>query len=242
MSFPRSLVILLVACSTAGAEARVREHFEQTVAFNPGGLFSIENQNGSIEISVGSEPSVRIEAEKEAKSEEGLRNIEIVIEGSGDRVSVRTVHHSRRGHGGVSYRIVLPAEAQVTVATVNGEVSVTGIRGKVAAESVNGALRVEDISGEIEAETTNGSIRASYQSLEGGRHRFETTNGEVRVYLPSDAGGDLDAETMNGSIEVEFPMNLTRTSRRHVRGSFGGGGSSSFQVSTVNGSVTFLQN
>ena len=238
MSLLVGLVGVLLA---AGAEASVREQFEQTVAFNPGGVFSIENQNGSIEISVGSEPSVRIEAEKEAKNEDGLRNLEIVVEGSGDRVSVRTVHHSRRNSGGVSYRIVLPAEAQVMVSTANGEVSVTGIHGRVQAESVNGALRIEDIAGEIEAETTNGSIRASYQSVEGGRHRFETTNGEVRVYLPANAGGDIDAETINGSIEVDFPLNLTRTSRRHIQGSFGSGGSS-FEISTVNGSVTILPN
>jgi DUF4097 and DUF4098 domain-containing protein YvlB len=241
MSYPQCVAGLLGVLLAAGAEASVREHFEQTVAFNPGGVFSIENQNGSIEIAVGSEPSVRIEAEKEAKTEDGLRDLEIVVEGSGDRVSVRTVHDSRHGSGGVSYRIILPAEAQVAVSTVNGEVSVTGIHGRVVAESVNGALQIEDIAGEIEAETTNGSIRARYQTVEGGRHRFETTNGEVRVYLPADAGGELDAETMNGSIEVEFPMNLTRTSRRHVRGSFGSG-SSSFAVSTVNGSVTILPN
>jgi len=241
MSHPRCFVVLVGILLAAGAEASVREHFEQTVAFNPGGVFSIENQNGSIEISVGSESSVRIEAEKEAKTEDGLRDLEIVVEGTGDRVTVRTVHHSRRNSGGVSYRVVLPAEAQVMVSTANGEVSVTGIHGRVQAESVNGALRIEDIAGEIEAETTNGSIRASYQSVEGGRHRFETTNGEVRVYLPADAGGDLDAETMNGSIEVDFPLNLTRTSRRHIQGSFGSGGSS-FEISTVNGSVTILPN
>lgn len=241
MSHPRCFVVLVGILLAAGAEASVREHFEQTVAFNPGGVFSIENQNGSIEIEVGNESSVRIDAEKEAKTEDGLRDLEIVVEGSGDRVSVRTVQHSRRGSGGVSYRIVLPAEAQVMVSTANGEVSVTGIHGRVQAESVNGALRIEDIAGEIEAETTNGSIRASYQTVGGGRHRFETTNGEVRVYLPADAGGDIEAETVNGSIEVDFPMNLTRTSRHHVRGSFGSG-SSSFEVSTVNGSVTVLPN
>jgi DUF4097 and DUF4098 domain-containing protein YvlB len=241
MSFPRFVAVLGVVGLTARAEPSVREHFEQTVAFNPGGVFSIENQNGSIDISVGNEPSVRIEAEKEAKTEEKLRDLEIVVEGSGDRVSVRTVHHSQRGHGGVSYRIVLPAKAQIMVSTANGEVSVTGIEGRVQAESVNGGLRIEDISGVIEAETTNGSIRASYQSVEDGSHRFETTNGEVRVYLPKDTGGDIEAETVNGSIEVDFPMNLTRTNRRHIRGSFGSG-SSSFAVSTVNGSVTFLSN
>jgi DUF4097 and DUF4098 domain-containing protein YvlB len=46
---------------------------------------------------------------------------------------------------------------------------------------------------------------------------------------------------MNGSIDVDFPMNLTRTSRRHVQGSFGSG-SSRFEISTVNGSVSILSN
>jgi len=122
MSLSRCLLGLAGVLLAAGAEARVREHFERTVAFNPGGVFSIENQNGSIEIEVGSDQNVRI--------------------------------------SGVSPR---------------------------------------------------------------GRR------------------GELDVETMNGSIEVDFPMNLTRTSRRHLRGSFGSG-SGSFAVSTVNGSVSILPN
>jgi DUF4097 and DUF4098 domain-containing protein YvlB len=237
----RLALLGLAALLEGGAEASVRERFEKTVAFNPGGSFVIGNQNGSIDISVGAERAARIEAVKEAKSEEALKDIDIEIEGSGDRVSVRTVHGGRRNSGGVDYRIVLPSEAQVAVTTANGEVTVTGIRGRVEAESVNGELRIEDIEGWIEAETTNGSIRASYRRVDGGRHRFETTNGEVRVYLPKDAGGDLDAETVNGSIEVDFPMSLTRSGRHHVRGSFGTG-SSSFSISTVNGSVTLLPN
>jgi hypothetical protein len=225
----------------AGAHESARETFEQTVPFNPGGTFSIENANGGIEISVGNDASVRIEAEKRARSEDALRDIEIVIEGSGDRVSVRTVHHRSHNSGGVSYRIALPAEAQVVASTANGEVAIKGIRGRVQADSVNGALHIEDVEGEIDAETTNGSIEASYRAVGAGRHRFETTNGAVRLYLPSDAGGSIDAETTNGAIDVNFPLNLTRTSRRHIRGSFGSG-SSSFQISTVNGSVTVLAN
>ena len=240
MSVPRCVEGLLsILLAAAGAEASVREHFERTVAFNPGGAFGIENQSGSIEIAVGNESSVRIEAEKEAETEDELRNLEIVVEGAGDSISVRTVQQ-RPGPGGVSYRIVLPADAQVTVVTVNGDVSVTGIEGRVQAQSVNGALRIEDMAGEVEASTTNGSIHASYRAVEGGLHRFETTNGEVRIYLPEDAGGDLDAETMNGTIEVGFPMNFP-PGGLHVRGSFGSGGST-FEISTVNGAITITPN
>jgi DUF4097 and DUF4098 domain-containing protein YvlB len=232
---------ILAAAATGLAQERLREDFEQVVPFNPGGSFRIENRNGDIEIATWGESSVRIEAEKTAKDEEGLENVEIQIQGSGSDVSVETLYHGRRNHGEVSYRILLPEEAQVSVATANGEVIVRGIRGRVDAHSVNGAVTVEDVSGEIDAETTNGSIRATYEKAAEGTHRFSTTNGSIRIYLPSGAGGEIDAETVNGGIDVNFPVTLTRTSRRHLRGTFGNGGSA-FQVSTVNGSVKFLTN
>jgi DUF4097 and DUF4098 domain-containing protein YvlB len=235
-------VSFVLSAATPGlAREQVREAFEQVVPFNPGGSFRIKNGNGDIEISTWGEPSVRIQAEKTAKNEEGLANVEIQIQGSGDDVSVETIYQGRRNHGEVSYRILLPAEARVSVATSNGEVIVRGIHGTVAARSVNGAVTVEDVSGEIDAETTNGSIRAAYQKVVDGTHRFSTTNGSVRIYLPSGAGGEIDADTVNGSIDVNFPVTLTRSSRRHLRGTFGSG-ASAFEVSTVNGSVKFLTN
>ena len=241
----RAVLTTLTVLVTTAASAKVRESFEKVVPFEPGGTFTIENRNGSIEIGTWSESSVQILAEKTASSESALDDIEIVVEGSGNRVSVDTVHHRKWTFGGegggVSYRILLPAEAQVSAETANGGIEVTGIHGRVEVRSVNGSLKVEDIAGEIEAETTNGSIRASYDRAVNGRHRFSTTNGAVRLYLPADAGGEIDAETVNGSIDVDFPVTVTRTSRRHLRGSFGNG-SSSFEVSTVNGSVRVLAN
>jgi hypothetical protein len=232
----------MITLATAGlARERLREDFEQVVPFNPGGSFRVENRNGDIEIATWGRSSVRIQAEKTAKNEEGLRNVAVRIQGSGDDVSVETLYQGRRNHGEVSYRILLPEEARVSVATANGEVTVRGIRGRVDAHSVNGAVTVEDVSGEIDAETTNGSIRAAYQKAVDGTHRFSTTNGSIRIYLPPDAGGEIDAETVNGGIDVNFPVTLTRTGRRHLRGTFGSG-ASAFEVSTVNGSVKFLAN
>lgn len=242
-----SLVSLLLTLAVGGpASAKVTENFERVVSFHPGGSFRIENQNGSIDVSTWSESNVKVVARKTARSEEALKDLEIVVEGSGDDVSVRTVHH-RRWHGGfgggeeVSYQVLLPVEARLTVKTANGEVAIDGIHGTIDAESVNGEVKIEHIEGAIEAETTNGSIHASYEKAADGRHRFETTNGSVRIYLPADAGGELDAETVNGSIDVDFPTTLVHSSRRHVTGSFGSG-SSSFEVSTVNGSIKILSN
>lgn len=224
------------------ASAKAREDFERVIPFSAGGDFEIENKNGSIQIETWDEDGLRIEAEKQASSEEYLDDIEIAIDGSGDSVSVETIHHRRRNGGKVNYVISIPADANVNVSTANGSVTIEGIHGHVVARSVNGSVKVEDIVGAIEAKTTNGSIRARYDEATDASHSFATTNGSVRVYLPSDAGGEFEANTVNGSIKVDFPMQLERSSRRHMRGRFGNGGDSSFEIETVNGSVKILEN
>jgi DUF4097 and DUF4098 domain-containing protein YvlB len=237
------LVALTVAVTTSptDASAKVREDFERVIPFSAGGSFEIENSNGSIHIKTWSEDTIRVEAEKQARSEEDLDDIEIVIDSSGDSVSIETIHHRRRDGGKVSYVISMPAEADVSVSTANGSVTVEGIHGRVDARSTNGTLRLENIVGEVKAKTTNGSIRTSYDRATDGDHTFKTVNGSVRVYLPSDAGGEFDANTLNGSIKVDFATKIEHASRRHMRGSFGNGGSS-FEIETVNGSVKILSN
>lgn len=240
-SIPLAAVAGLVLCTSQPALTAEREEVERIVPLAAGGTFEIENRNGSITIETWSEGSVRILAEKKAKSEEALRDIEIAIDESEGRVRVETIHHRRRGRGSVSYRVRVPTDANVEARTANGAVSVRDVRGRVAAHSTNGSLKVEDIAGDIEATTTNGSIRASYTQVGDGSHRFETTNGSVRIYLPPGARGDVDAQTVNGSITTDFPVTVTRTSRRSLRGSFGGGGPGRFEIETVNGSVKLLE-
>jgi hypothetical protein len=231
---------LLLGPLAGGANAKVYENFEQTLAFYPGGHFSIENVNGSITVETWNEGTVRIEAEKVADSERLLQEIEILVEGEGDRVRVETRYprRTRRGESGhVDYTIRIPAEANINVETVNGRVDVTGIQGQVDASTVNGSVHVEDIVGEAQISTTNGSIKARYREAFDGNHHFSTTNGSVTLYLPTGAGGEIDARTVNGSITTDFPATVHRMSKNRLKGSFGDGGTGSFEIETVNGSV-----
>jgi len=72
---------LFIGLSVAPSLAKERESFEQTIPFNFGGTFSVENINGSITIETWNEGSVRIQAEKKADSYEDLQRIEIIIQG-----------------------------------------------------------------------------------------------------------------------------------------------------------------
>ena len=128
------LLVALAGAFTAlspDASAKVREDFERVIPFSAGGSFEIQNSNGSIHVKTWSEDTVRIVAEKEAKSQDGLDDIEIVIDGSGDSVSVETVHRRRNNRGKVNYVISMPADANVNVTTANGSVTIRGIHGHV---------------------------------------------------------------------------------------------------------------
>jgi DUF4097 and DUF4098 domain-containing protein YvlB len=231
---------VVLVFTVSDSAAKVYETIDQTIDFNSGGRFTIENVNGSITIETWDQEQVRIEAEKTASSQEALDDIEVEISGSGGEVNVRThfPRHNRRGESrAVEYHITLPVEADIDVETVNGKVEIYGVRGRqMKAETTNGSVEVEDIAGESDISTTNGSIKARYTDVFPGSYHFSTTNGSVTLDLPPGAGGELDARTVNGSITTDFPATVRSLSKRHLQGTFGGGGGF-FEISTVNGSV-----
>lgn len=239
--FPVAVLVAAVVLvfTVTDSAAKVYETVDETIEFNSGGRFTIENVNGSITVETWDREQVRIQAEKIADSQASLDDIEIEIRGSGGEVNVKTYfpRRNRRGESrAVEYHITLPEAAQIDVQTVNGKVEIYGIRGRIEASTTNGSVEVEDIAGDTDISTTNGSIKARYTEVFDGSYRFSTTNGSVTLDLPPGAGGEIDAKTVNGSITTDFPATVHRLSKRHLQGTFGGGGGR-FEMSTVNGSI-----
>jgi DUF4097 and DUF4098 domain-containing protein YvlB len=240
-----AVIATMPGCFIEDVALASREHVEETRAFKPGGTFRLENVNGTVTIETWDQESVLIEADKAANSEKALDAIEIEIDGENDWVEVKTRHPRSRsffGSGGkVDYHIKLPVLASVQVETVNGRLDVDGIQGQVRASTVNGSVAISDVSGEMEGSTVNGSIEAHYSVVDpDGRLRFSTTNGSVTLYLPSDASGEFEASTVNGRIKTDFPFDVTgKIGRRRLQGRLGDG-KGTFDISTVNGSVSIL--
>ncbi|HKK07398.1 MAG TPA: DUF4097 family beta strand repeat-containing protein, partial [Gemmatimonadota bacterium] len=66
---------------------------------------------------------------------------------------------------------------------------------------------------------------------------FKTVNGAIDLTLPSDAALDVDARTVSGGISTDFPLTIDgRFMHNHATGTIGGGGTS-LELKTVNGSV-----
>jgi hypothetical protein len=227
-------------CIDGSFGTSVRESVDVSRPLAASGRLTLQNTNGSVRVGVWDEGRVRIEAVKAAGSERALRDLEVVIEGEGDHVDVRS--RMPGGHwlgrsGRVDYTITVPRGASVSLRNVNGRVEVRDVAGAVRAENVNGSLDASDLSGEIEASTVNGSVEVRMARLQpSSRNRVSSTNGSVRVTLPRDVAADVEASTVNGSVHCDFELD-GQSSRRKVQGRIGGGGAR-LELQTVNGSAT----
>ena len=220
--------------------------FHETVEVSRGlsksGELVLENTNGSVRVASWDEATVRIEATKGAPTREMLRSIEVLVEGEGDRVSVRTRLPRGRlfGSGGqVEYRVTVPRGARVSVKNVNGGVEVAEVSGGVRAATVNGSVDLSRIAGAVEAEAVNGTVDVAMTAVDPASHnRLGTTNGTVRLTLPRDVSAEVEAGTVNGAAHCDFDLADGATvSRRKVAGRIGQGGAR-FVLSTVNGTAS----
>ncbi len=227
-----AVVAALVLASCTGfpsAPLNARDVVDETRALEPDGRFELENVNGRITLRTWSRDEVRIEATRAATSEAALEDIEVVIEGEGREVRVKTRYPKGSwfagGHRGkVDYDLTVPRGADVRLKTVNGPVDVEGLAGSLRVESVNGGLELADLEGELRAQTVNGGIRAGFSRVpEGGRYELETVNGGIDLSLPEGTGGRLKATTVNGGIGCDLPLEVTTRKKRRLEGRLGPG-------------------
>jgi hypothetical protein len=235
-----ALVLVTTGCIDGGFGHGFRESVDRSRPLAATGELSLENVNGSVRVATWSDPRVRIEAVKAAGSESALRRLEVLVEGEGDRVEVRT--RMPRGHwlgsaGKVDYTITVPRGARVSLRNVNGRIEVADVAGGVRAKNVNGTIEADHVAGEVEAETVNGTVAVSMAAVApASRNRIAATNGTVRLTLPADAAADLEASTVNGVVHCEFDLAQGTVSRRKVEGRIGPGGAR-FELRTVNGTA-----
>jgi DUF4097 and DUF4098 domain-containing protein YvlB len=232
----RLLVVLCVACLSLAADSRYHEDFHYSYAQSPGGRLSVENFNGSVEISGWDQNSVDVSGTKYADSETRLHDVRIDISNQSNGVQIRTLRPDRdhRGHTGAKYVIWVPRQTELerihssngtmrvetidgnmTLDTSNGSVHLSDIHGNVDANSSNGSVEVRKVEGRMSFETSNGSVRA--ENVHGGIHAH-TSNGSVDLEFETPQIGDLTASTSNGGITVHLPASTNATISAHTSG------------------------
>ena len=224
----------------AGYLRATEKAFHHSYPLKAGGRISVENFNGSVEVTGWDQEKVQIDGTQYASTAALRDAIQIEIGTAPDAVRVRTVLPTgRRGNMGVSYVIKVPKRCKVDpVTSTNGTVRVEDIEGSVRVRSTNGAARFASIRGALEAGTTNGPV--DVRGLDGPA-AIRTSNGGVQG---EGIQGAFDATTTNGAIRVH----IARTEpRQKVRLGTSNGGidltvdtwnETDIRASTSNGGVT----
>lgn len=241
-------VLALFAAGIARADSySFKDIVTRTGGFQSNGHFSLDTVNGDVDVRTWDKNEISIEAEKSAKTEEELKQIDLQIELSDSKAVIKVKFPKRSGglFGGgtiraaVRFKIMVPATVTVEkLSVVNASIKLDGVQGAVKVETVNGRVNATNLGGNAEIETVNGPINASFSAV-GARQTlsFDTVNGPITVRLPADAGVQVDASVVNGRISCDFPIELGGKGRRSLKGKIGDG-RAELELETVNGSIS----
>lgn len=254
------ILSLLFLCATLWgysqtAEAVVTKQFP----LKNGGLVTLKNSNGKVEIEGWDKEEFYMEAEKQVKAgsrekaEKMLVEVEIMIDQSANEISIEA-REPQQSSGfwdwifgdelsvNIHYKLRVPQDCRLQIDNTNGSVEISTVEGEIRLETTNGKIVANDIGGTVEGHTTNGSIKSQISSIaERGSIQFTTTNGSIETTLPGNASFELRARTTNGSINTDFPVNISgKYIGSRVESSVNGGGPLVF-LQTTNGSINIHQ-
>lgn len=234
----------LVACDIEdwdiGGSERYTQDFHYNYPLQPGGRLSVDNSNGSIEISGWDQDTVDISGTKYARTPELRDALKIEVDHTAGAVRIRTVRPSdRRGGMGAKYIIKVPRRTQLErIASSNGSIHTLDVEGPARLKTSNGSVRAENLRGSLEVQTSNGGIEV--QNLEGSA-TLHTSNGRVHA---EDIRGSVEADTSNGGIHIRLmkpeagrPIKL-ETSNGPIELTMEAVNQNEIRASTSNGGIT----
>jgi len=105
--------------------------------------------------------------------------------------------------------LTVPAETSVNLHTLNGALSVEGLRGEVDADTLQGRIELTGISGTVVAHSLNGPIHVTMDRVDPSKPlSFSSLNGSIDVTLPADVKASLKFKTMRSDIYSDFEIAL----------------------------------
>lgn len=239
-----------------GAVPATAQDFHWTGRLAAGKRLEIRGVNGSIRAMAATGNEIDVTAHKTARRSDP-DEVEIKVVPFEDGVVICALYPTPRrarqenscepggGHSStenndveVDFTIKLPAGIDFEGRTVNGDVDANDLGADASVSTVNGSVNVS-AAGHVDATTVNGSIRASMGRADWtGDAEFTTVNGGITLTLPAGVSTDVRASTVNGDLETDFPLTVTgKWGPRRMRGTIGGGGDRTLQLTTVNGSI-----
>ena len=250
------LLALSIATSLAHAD-------EWTKTYTITGTPDLKIESTDAEIRVDTWDQKTIDAKVTTQNYKiGNGGIRILEHQTGDQVAIEVrfpheIHifsmHSYR----VQIDIHMPREGKLNVATGDGRVHLSGLKGEMELRSGDGGLDIDSVNGTLRARTGDGNIRANGRfdvldlntsdgridveaqrgSALGTGWNLRTGDGSVNLRIPQELAADVDIHTGDGHIDLEVPVTVEgKFGSNTVRGKLNGGGSL-LAIKTGDGSI-----
>lgn len=237
-----ALATAMVAAILLPAVLASGQDLHKTYNLARGGRISIENVSGDIAIESYNGSGIAVDAVRVGRDRDLVKIEEV---SSGDRLELRVSYpESSNSDAGVNFQVRVPASMDYNfdhLASVSGDITVSGVQGQVRAESVSGDVAVKDVWGLVNASSVSGDVEAEIRHLEGaGDMKFSSVSGDIRVKAPNDTDAVVEMSSLSGSLDTNFPIQIEekQTGPGHSAHGRLGAGSSTLRLSTVSGDVS----
>lgn len=210
------------------------------------GKVSVDGKpNGGISVEAWDQSDMQVRAKvhawagSEAKARDLVEDINVK---AGASVSADGPKTGKDEGWSVSYRVMVPRDTDLDLASTNGGITIEGIRGELRFQTTNGGIHLEDIAGDVEGRTTNGGVNIALtgSTWDGEGLEVRTTNGGVKMSIPSGYSAHLETATTNGGMNIGFPVTVQGKIDRKLSVDLGGGGPI-LKVTTTNGGVRITE-
>ena len=231
--------------TSAQANGQLRDEIHKSFELSPGAEVFVEGINGSVTVETSDSKTAEVYVVRTAKEAGALDRRKVVVEGSGNRLTVR----GEKGDSGFFDRIFgsnptetvtlkLPRQVSLTTGGVNGAVNVAELDGSVEIHGINGRVDVKSASGSAGFHGINGNVAVTLKSLNKEGVRLAGVNGNIELRLGTDVNAELEAHGMNGSVRSDASDILVTKSEHGNRYSAHiGSGGKPIELSGINGNV-----
>jgi DUF4097 and DUF4098 domain-containing protein YvlB len=158
---------------------------DTTISVRAATRLELSSFEGDITVQSWNRNAVRIEADHDEETR-------IAVDQGSRTLSVRA--RWRHGPAEVTWRLTVPAEMALDLASQSGNIRVTGVKGEISVETVEGDIAVQGGSGYVSLQSADGSIELSGSS---GRIRINAIDGDIAV---RGANGSLRVNAVDGEI------------------------------------------
>jgi len=232
--------LALAGSLAAGAALAETREIHKVLPLDANGSLSVETYKGSITVTTAPGGDASIDAKivpdgDDAASLQRARETDVVIDGGGASVSVRTDGSRAEHHGWfgsdegsmpmVHYTIRMPATAHLRIEDYKSRTRVNGLASDLHLKTYKGTVEVARQNGAVELETYKGEISIAFEALTKPV-TLETYKGDIQLRIPASARFEVDADTgRRGDFATEFEMTTkTGGSRGRSHGMVNGGG------------------